>query len=269
MRKIEGVTLGSDPELFLYSEKLSKFVPVCGLVGGTKHEPLPITDQGHALQEDNCALEFCIPPSKTKKEFIDNINFVKNYINDTVLKPLGLTSRYVSSARFDIKDLQSEQAQLFGCSESYNAWSRQVNTVDAKGDLTLRSSGTHIHVGYKDPNTETSLKIVKAFDLFLTVPSILLDTDTERRKLYGKAGEYRFKSYGVECRQLGGFLIGSDELLGWAWDSTMKAIDFVNEGGVEMITNEDDIIRCINTSDKDLAKEIIEDYRIVERLQTA
>ena len=33
-------------------------------------------------------------------------------------------------------------------------------------------------------------------DLFLGVPSILIDPDTERRKMYGKAGDYRLKEYG-------------------------------------------------------------------------
>jgi len=113
----------------------------------------------------------------------------------------------------------------------------------------------HIHVGYENPDPLTSLSLIKAMDLFLGVPSILLDTDTERRKMYGKAGEYRFKMYGVEHRTLSTFWTANEKLMSWAWDSTMSAIEFVNSGGI--ITNPDDIIRCINTSDKELAKEII------------
>ena len=41
---VTEVLIGSDPEMFLYSESLFKYIPVCGLVGGTKEEPLPITD---------------------------------------------------------------------------------------------------------------------------------------------------------------------------------------------------------------------------------
>jgi len=263
---VDSITIGSDPEMFLFSEEKNKFVPVCGLIGGTKEKPLPITDEGHAVQEDNVMVEYCIPPCKTKEEFIKNINFTKNYINDTLLKPLKLTSRCVASAIFEEGDLDSHQAKMFGCSESFNAYTLQINEVKSTNPL-LRSSGGHLHLGYKDPDVETSLKLIKAMDLFLGVPSILLDEDIERRKLYGKAGEFRYKPYGLEYRVLSTFWTANDQLMDWAYESTLKAVEFVNNKGI--ITNESDIIHCINQGNKELAKEIIEDYRIVEILQGA
>lgn len=261
---ITNVTLGCDPEMFLFSPEKNKFVPVCGLVGGTKEEPLPITEEGHAIQEDNVMLEYCIPPCKIREDYIENIEFTKTYIDETVLKPMGLISKCVASARFNIEDLRTDQAKLFGCSESYNAWTTEINKVNSD-DLTLRTAGGHIHVGYDNPNALVSINLIKAMDLFLGVPSILLDTDTERRKMYGKAGEYRLKSYGVEHRTLSTFWTSNKTLMEWVWDSTMAAIEFVNSGGI--ITNPDDIIRCINNSDKELAKEIIDDYRLVSKLE--
>lgn len=256
---INNVTIGSDPEMFLWSETKNKFVPVCGLVGGTKEEPLFITDKGHALQEDNVMVEFCIPPCKTAEEFAENIEFVKNYINDTVLAPLGYVTKSIASARFDINDLQSDQAQLFGCSESYNAWTGDINSV-SRADATLRTAGGHIHIGYDNPNHQDSVRLIKAMDLFLAVPSIILDKDTERRKMYGKAGEYRFKKYGVEHRTLSTFWTDTPELCKWAFDQAMKAIDFVNSFGI--ITDEDRIVRCINNADQSLAREIMDDYNM-------
>ena len=41
--KIKNVKIGTDPEMFLFSKEENKFVPVCGLVGGTKKEPLAIS----------------------------------------------------------------------------------------------------------------------------------------------------------------------------------------------------------------------------------
>lgn len=256
---VDEVLIGSDPELFLWSESLNKFIPVCGLVGGTKESPLPITDKGHALQEDNVAVEFCIPPCNNAKDFIDNINFVKNYLNDTILKPLDLITKCVASARFTAEQLDSIQAQTFGCDPDYNAWTMEQNTVD-KSDPALRTAAAHIHVGYKHPNVDTSLLIIQAMDLFLGIQSVLLDPDTERRKMYGKAGSYRFKIYGVEGRILSNFWLENDKLIKWAFDNTMKAIDFVNTGGI--ITNPEDIIKCINTCNKDMAYEILDDYHI-------
>lgn len=54
----------------------------------------------------------------------------------------------------------------------------------------------HIHIGYNNPEIEKSVDIIKAMDLFLGIPSILMDKDTLRRSRYGKAGAFRFKSYG-------------------------------------------------------------------------
>jgi len=256
---VSEVLFGADPEMFLFTLDTDKPVPVVGLVGGTKYDPLYITDKGHALQEDNVMVEYCIPPCKTAGEFVENINFVKNYINDTVLKPIGMIAKCIASATFEHEQLQSEQAQLFGCSESFNAWTGNLHEVGRDNPL-LRTAGGHIHVGYANPDNDTSVKIIQAMDLFLGVPSVLLDPDTDRRKVYGKAGDYRLKIYGVEYRSLSTFWTENDELINWAFESALKAIEFVNSGGI--ITNSEDIIKCINECNKEMALEIMEDYHI-------
>jgi len=256
---VENIKVGADPEMFLWSNTYHKFVPVCGLVGGTKDNPLAITDEGHALQEDNVAVEFCIPPCTNSYDFIRHITFVKDYINNTVLAPMDLVAKCVASARFTDEDLQNPQAQLFGCDPDYNAWTSEENKVD-KNDPLLRTAAGHIHVGYDSPNSDISISIVQAMDLFLGLPSVLLDTDTERRKMYGKAGAFRFKKYGVEYRVLGNFWLDTEYLIEWAFDSTMKAIEFVKSGGI--ITNSPDIIEAINSCNKELALEILDDYNI-------
>lgn len=256
---VTEVLIGSDPEMFLYSESLFKYIPVCGLVGGTKEEPLPITDKGHAIQEDNVAIEFCIPPCKTVDEFVDNINFVKEYIDDTILKPKGLTSKCVASAIFDEDDLLSPQAAHFGCTPSYNAWTGETMAVERNNPF-LRTTGGHIHIGYANPEVHTSIELIKAMDLFLGLQSVLLDDDTARRQMYGKAGDYRLKKYGVEYRSLSSFWLQTDELKRWVFENTLKAINFVNIGG--FIGNPDDIQFAINNCDKEKATEILNDYNI-------
>lgn len=127
----------------------------------------------------------------------------------------------------------------------------------------------HIHVGYDDNNIETSLNIIKAMDLFLGVPSIVLDDDTDRRKMYGKAGCFRIKPYGVEYRTLSNFWIASEELTNWVFEQTLKAIDFVNSG----FDFDDDLSKniqdCINNQDIELSKKIIEDLKINIDIQCA
>lgn len=256
---IKGLTIGADPEMFLYSETEEKFVPVCGLVGGTKKEPIPVTKEGHSLQEDNVMVEYTIPPCATRREFIDNIMFMRNYIDDTILKPKGLVSKCIASATFNAEDLKSDQALEFGCQPDFNAYTYEPNVVNRE-NILLRTSGGHIHIGYDKPSFIKSIEIVKALDLYLGLPSLMLDTDTERRKMYGKAGDYRLKEYGVEYRTLSGYFLLNDDLLKWVYENTMKAIEFVNMGGI--ITNPEEIINCINTCNKQAALEIIEDYKI-------
>ena len=120
----------------------------------------------------------------------------------------------------------------------------------------------HIHIGYDNPEMSTNIEIVKAMDLFLGVPSILLDTDTERRKLYGKAGAFRPKSYGVEYRTLSGFWIANDELIAWAFNNALEALKHVNNGN---IISEDKAVMiqdCINTGNEDIANRLIDEFNI-------
>mgnify|MGYP001601647156 CR=1 FL=1 len=257
--KVANALIGSDPELFLYSQEKQKFVPVCGLIGGTKDKPIPVAE-GFGLQEDNVMLEYTISPAKTREEFLKNINFAKDYIRETILTPKGLIPKYQASAEFDFDDLQTPAALMFGCSPDYNAWTLEQNEFVHHPNTLLRTSGMHIHIGYDNPDFDLNTDLVKAFDLFVTIPSLLLDPDTERRKVYGKAGAYRMKSYGVEARQLSGFFQQDDAHIKWVYDNTIAAIDFVNIGGI--ITNPEQIIEAINTCNKDLALEIIEDYKI-------
>jgi len=257
---VKNITIGADPEMFLFSESQNKFVPVCGLIGGTKSEPLPISDKGHFLQEDNVMAEFCIPPATSRKMFIEDIQFVKDYIAETILKPRGLIYKCVGSAIFDENDLVSEQAQEFGCDPDYDVYTFEANKVSRVNPL-LRSAGGHIHVGYDNNNPQTSFELIKVMDLFLGLSSIILDPDTERRKLYGKAGTYRLKpKYGFEYRVLSTFWTATKELQSWAYNTTQMAIDFYNEG--YSITNEQDIKDAINNCNVNQAFEILDEYNI-------
>lgn len=258
---INNVKIGTDPELFLFSEKDNKFITACGKIGGTKEKPIPITKEndGFTIQEDNVAAEFTIPPANNLKEWLDNINFVKDYISETILKPKGLVPKYISSTRFDERDLDNKQAQTMGCDTSYNAYTFMPHEVD-RSDYTLRTTGFHVHVGYNSPDPEKTLNLIKCLDLFLGVPSVLMDLDDERRKMYGKAGDWRLKEYGGEYRTLGGFFLKNDETLSWVYKNTLCAIDFLNKGIA--IEDTEDIIQSIDNVDRKKALKIIKKYKI-------
>ena len=75
-------------------------------------------------------------------------------------------------------------------------------------------------------------------DIMLGLESLTLDKDVDRRKMYGNAGCFRAKDYGVEYRTLSNFWISNDDLIKWAFDKTIEAVELVNSGIVNEIIKE-------------------------------
>ena len=115
------------------------------------------------------------------------------------------------------------------CDPDYNAYTEEVNPKPEGASTNLRSAGFHVHVGYPNQNYETSVNIVKWMDVFLGVPSLLLDPDTERRKLYGKAGCFRLQPWGVEYRVLSSYMMHNETFIRYVYKQTMTAVSHRNE----------------------------------------
>ncbi len=259
MKQLHNIKLGADPEFFLYDNIKKTVISAEGLIGGTKKEPIPISNVGHCIQEDNVMAEFNIPPAIDSKSFSRDIQFVLDYVDNMVGDTISV---YIKpSFELDSEYLQTPQARLFGCDPDMNVWLRAKNPKPSS-NTNLRTCGGHIHIGYSSPNVESSEKIIKAMDLFLGVPSIILDTDTRRREMYGKAGSFRFKSYGVEYRTLSNFWIENDELREWAFNNTIAAINFINSGNEISVDTGKRIVECINTQNIQLAEELIKEFKI-------
>ncbi len=260
-KKIENWKLGTDPEVLLMNKDTKEVESAIGIVGGTKYEPMDI-GEGCALQEDNVMCEFCVPPTNNVEDMWKSIQYVLNYINEK-LASKNLVYLIKPSAFFKKEQLDNFQAQQFGCEPDFNFWTLMMNEpAMASPDLLLRSAGGHVHLGYDNPNMDTNIEILRAMDLFLGVPSILMDNDTERRKLYGNAGCFREKPYGVEYRVLSNFWIASKENVQWVFDAVTDAIDFVNNNQTIDEDTAKEIQECINTANKELAEKIVEKFKL-------
>lgn len=241
------LSIGADPELFVVRGQ--EVVPVCGLLGGTKHSPLPVVDG--AIQEDNVLAEFNIDVCQTEEEFLYKLGSVMQQVNVRLLDS-GCTTLIKASHSFDEGALLAagKQAMTFGCEPDLNVWTRSRQYAQPAG--TLRTAGGHIHVGH-DGNKKDGQELVKRLDLFLGVPSLLMDDDTMRRRMYGSAGSFRFKSYGLEYRSLSNFWLRSKEHISWAYQQTKRAV----ETAVVVPPSVKDVI---DSNDKDAALALVNQY---------
>tara|TARA_R100000365_G_C2748096_1_gene78854 strand:+ start:2039 stop:2845 length:807 start_codon:yes stop_codon:yes gene_type:complete len=219
--KLENVTVGADPEVFVATSQ-GDITSAIGHVGGSKIAPRPVKDGG--VQEDNVLAEFNINPAKSKMEFVHNMNSVMDDLKN-ILDYKDLQITVIPSYRYTEEELQSfgPSALEFGCSSEWNAWTeKEMNPPRAEGN-NLRTAGGHVHIGYDNPNPQANLSLIKMLDFAVGLPSVLVDTDKARRKMYGKAGSMRNKVYGVEYRTLSNFWLNSNELMSWVYDRTIWA----------------------------------------------
>lgn len=261
---IKDVTIGADVEVFLEDVQKEEIVSAEGIIKGTKNEPYVFDPQNKyfATSLDNVLAEFCIPPTKHEDEWVANLKKSVNYIQSILPQNLGV--KIAQSAVLNNKYLRTKNAQTFGCEPDYNAWTRDINQKPCATNKRLRSAGGHIHVGFANPDVDTVEKLIRTMDLFLGVPSVIQERDNERKLLYGKAGAFRFKDYGCEYRTISNYYLETDATMRWAFNATMKAIDFVNAGRYdELDARGEDVVACINNNNKSLADHLIREFDLI------
>lgn len=260
------ITVGTDLEVF--GKKGDYHVALCGKIGGSKEAPLQIPDmsKGFMVQEDNVSLEFNIPPADDPVAFVQYVARMRERVGK-ILGGLGLEMSHNASVSFPKEELTHPNALIFGCEPDYNAWTKRENDKPKSKDATLRTAGGHVHVGTGEIDM---LEGIRYMDLYLGVPSILLDdspASRKRREMYGKAGAMRPKPYGFEYRTLSNFWMFDDKLVRWVFSNTNRAMDAIliaKSRKHPLLSAEDGKIiqDCINTGDKKMAQQLIDKYGI-------
>ncbi len=255
------LTIGADPELFL-TDKRGTFISAINKIGGSKRQPRMLERPGFALQEDNVAVEFNIPPAETMQAFVESIEWSIQRISDEV-KDRELTATITPAAYFPEEELQHPRAKHAGCDPDYNAWTRKMNPRPQVAAGTLRTGAGHVHIGVSPKPTFSREAFIKSLDLNLGIPSVILDSDTLRKSLYGKAGAFRPTSYGLEYRVLSNFWLTSKELMEWVYQQTHAAYSMIESKGEAFFDKiGDEIQACINTSDKPASQHMMKRYNI-------
>lgn len=257
-----NVTIGADPELFMIN-KAGVLISSIDKFGGSKEYPRPLgIGDGFSVLEDNVMVEFNIPPANSDREFVENIQRSMGAIENEV-KAMGFDISTLASGRFSPSELASWQAWVFGCEPDYNAYSGLKNPKpNTSSDPEFRSCGGHVHIGCGALSFDEICKAAAFCDLHLGVPSVSLDTDKERKKLYGKAGAFRVKPYGFEYRTLSNFWIFNPQLIKWVYHATQQAIEHYRSGfNLEPFYH--DIQNAINNNDLELQKKLVQHFNLV------
>lgn len=184
----------------------------------------------------------------------------------------------------DKKDLE------FGCKPSFNIYDSNAR-VDVKGtEYKFRSGAGHVHLGALPPTiwnpgleskwrpkVDRREELVMLLDIVLGNTCVMIDQDPmqkERRKHYGRAGEYRLPDHGLEYRPLSNFWLRSYPLASFVFGMARYAVMILHSSNIycwedaadgaqaypyatELIDSVDPrkIRKAINENDVELAKE--------------
>lgn len=199
-------TIGCDPEIFLRDSN-GKGRSSFGLIPGTKSEPHKT--EGGAVQNDGMACEFNTDPVPLNDFEGFNALIVKQIKNIRNIIPKELSLSIVPVMDFDKEhlDAQPDEAKELGCDPDYNAYTMEQNPRPDGDAVLFRSGAGHIHVGWgsdipvdNEEHRAICASFIKQLDMTVGLFMTFIDREPRRRELYGKAGAFRPKPYGVEYR---------------------------------------------------------------------
>lgn len=244
------VTIGTDPEIILFRDG----APISAQrakVPGKKGMPVHFGELG-AIHRDNALLELNVPPSVSEDEFVRRHQGLLEFVQTKVK---GVDYYHSASVHYLPEDMRHPEVLNFGCEPDDCVWGERPPISSAAALDSFRCAGGHVHIGYSSPNDETNAAVVRACDLFLGVPSLFMDNDRERRNLYGQAGKYRTKPYGVEYRTLSNFWLWNESYMRWVFRNAQRAHDMALQ--IEVPSYVEDVI---NNYDLDAARALIEEF---------
>lgn len=264
--RMQRVKFGCDPEFFFTNK--GKIIESEKIIS---EEGLKAKYNNNKIIVDGIQAEFNPLPSDCREGLADHIINCFKTIAEQIKDDKDISTDFsqtieVTKKQFDEID---DKAKKFGCDSSYNTNGDSKSEIKINPDTyRKRSAGGHIHLGRSDPwNLEIAgalgspERLVPLLDMLVGNTCVLLDRDEgniERRKVYGKAGEYRTPKHGLEYRTLSNFWLKSYPLMSLVMGLSRVAVNVVAydreaERQLLRVVNMRDIEKAINENDFDLA----------------
>lgn len=248
------ILIGADPELFLQNEQ-GVFVSAHNMIPGDKKKPHPV--KFGAVQRDGTAAEFNIDPAHNVAEFSRNINTVMTQLRQ--MTP-GYNLSPTPSVFYEPKyfaDSIPDSAKELGCEPDYNGWTLSENPKPDAA-TNLRTGAGHIHIGWTENAYEFNARhfakcaqMARQMDYYLGIWSLLWDPDPTRRQLYGKAGAFRPKPYGMEYRTMSNRWLSSRILIRWVYEAAKAGADAFFANGMAEQFHKELAMDIINNNETD------------------
>lgn len=257
--------VGSDPEIFITTTKGNTIIPAFSFLPAKKET------QVEDSYWDGFQAEFNTIASESPAIEIVSIARALKKLESKSLSLRGdakLSSKSVVKVSKALLAKTKKQHKAFGCIPSFNAYG-EMPSFPREEDLQERTAGGHLHFGYTAnyrPTSNETVDIVKNLDATIGVIGVALfnklDSNT-RRNYYGRAGEYRTPPHGIEYRVLSNAWLMHPEsaLLIKTLSKIVVILSIKRAPTFEWLCDEEEIRTCINTNDKKLALQILEENK--------
>lgn len=194
------MTIGSDPEVFIV-DKTNEVVPAFRIAPPQPKDAKKLPSRSYDPYNDGFGLEFQTEAATCINYLTDDIHCGLWRAHKLALRENGYINLSDAMTISDISQYSAADVRL-GCTPSLNAWGEPPAVPQDPYAMDFRTIGMHVHLGFLS-GKKPAAAVVKNLDLLMgpLLTSLLAGLeDPRRRTVYGRAGEYRAKSYGLEWR---------------------------------------------------------------------
>ncbi len=257
-----GYYAGSDPEIFVVDDK-DVVIPAFDVLPNKKNQ---LAYYGGGCFYDGFQCEFTVQHGGCHAHFVDRIQAglvtVINHVRKINPKAKLSWAPIVEIPK-EIMDKAPDHGVELGCAPSLNAYGDpplQLIGITPR-EIPFRFAGCHYHIGDTVHKGDAVVRIVKAIDTIAGVASVsALEgmEDPRRRQFYGKAGEYRTPSHGIEYRVMSSAILAHPILTHIFFDLIRCSAKIGADCLISYWSaNHEETIHCINNLDVKLAREIL------------